>query len=74
MGIAPTPLEHIKAVKEVSVAMPDEKKAADPESPIFAVEKELPVGSVDKSRVGGEERDEQYPIPHAKPNPWQETT
>lgn len=36
------------------------------------VESPLPVGSPDKSRAHAGEPDEQYPIPAARPNPFQE--
>lgn len=39
---------------------------------IYQVEKKVPAGSPDKERLGGEEQDEQYPIPAPKPVPWQE--
>ncbi|WP_139488071.1 hypothetical protein [Brevibacillus dissolubilis] len=38
----------------------------------YAVEDTVPVGSIDKGRVGDEGRpEEQYPIPRAKPNPFE---
>lgn len=39
---------------------------------IYSVEDTVPVGSVDKSRVGPREYDEQYPIPSARPDPFRD--
>ncbi|MFM1652101.1 hypothetical protein ACI7RC_08360 [Brevibacillus sp. B_LB10_24] len=42
------------------------------EEAVYAREDTLPVGSTDKSRAHAGEPDEQYPIPAARPIPWQE--
>jgi len=39
---------------------------------VFDVENKLPVGSVEKARAGRGTQDEQYPIPGARPVPWEE--
>jgi hypothetical protein len=49
--------------------MPDR---ANREQMIYAVEDKVPVGSIDKAKAGSEEQEEQYPIPWARPVPWQD--
>jgi hypothetical protein len=49
--------------------MPEQKDRAEV---VYEVEDTLPVGSVDKARAGRGTQDEQYPIPGARPVPWEE--
>ncbi|MBO8162180.1 MAG: hypothetical protein H0Z34_00505 [Brevibacillus sp.] len=39
---------------------------------IYSVERGVPVGSIDKSKMPTAEEDGQYPIPSARPVPWNE--
>lgn len=52
--------------------MPKQNRQPDREQAIYQVEDQLPVGSIDKIRSGAGGQDEQYPVPPARPLPWQE--
>ena len=60
--------QDMQQENQLSQTPPEQKTR---EEMIFSVESKVPVGSVDKSRVGSDEDREKYPIPQANPNPFE---